>query len=678
MPADLKPDKIITLALKRFKLIEDAERDLRKLALEDIKFAKDSEQWPDTIRATRNMVGQERPCLVINRMPQFIRQVTNDERMNRPAIKIDPVDEATIDDAKIREGLIRHIQVASNADIAYDTACDNQVTCGFGYIRLITEYCNDTSFDQEIRIKRIKNPLIVYFDPFAIEPDYSDAKYCFIVADMPRSEFESEYSGNKDYSSEVFKSIGDNGPTWGNDDIIRIAEYFEVSESPKKIYLLNDSTTTDKEPDENAVGADMQPLTVVDKRDTSERKVIWRKITAMEVLEEKEWPGIYIPIIPVLGEDTDIDGKRVLKGMVRDAKDPQRMYNYMASAETEAIALSPKAPFIIAEGQVEGYEDEWDTANIRSYSRLTYKPTSIDGIQVPMPMRQQAEPPIQAIATALAQADRDIMNTTGIYQAGLGQRSNETSGKAIVARQHEGDISNFHYVDNLSRAIRFVGVQCLDLFPKIYDAPRAIRILHEDGEAEIIKINQMFEHNGKQVNYDMNNGKFDVVVNVGPSFTTRRQEAAASMVQMIQAAPQLMSVIGDIMVRNMDWPEAQEAAERIKKMLPPQLQDDQQGQQQIPPQVQQQLQQSQQMIQQLTQALNQAHDERDAKTQELQSKERIAEQDNQTKIAVAEINNHMKVLSEELKHMREHAQMNIAQIPNQSPSPEIPQQVESQ
>lgn len=635
-------DKIVTLALERFKLAEDAEHDIREKSLKDLRF-RAGEQWPDEIVTGR--IQQKRPCLSINRLPQFIRQVTNDQRMNRPSLKIDPTDDATIETAKIMEGMVRHIQVNSNADIAFDTACDSQVTIGFGYFRVITEYCDDYSFEQDIKIKRIKNPFTVYFDPHCTEPDYSDAKWCFIVEDVPRADFFAGYEGDQEqYSSEVFKSIGDNGPDWGDDKTIRVAEYFEVVEKDKTIYLLPDGSIVEEVP---------EGVTAINKRVTKDRKVVWRKMTAVEVLETKDWAGKYIPVIPVLGDDLDIDGKRELIGMVRYAQDPQRMYNYWASAQTEAIALAPKSPFIVAEGQIEGYETFWKNANQEAYSHLPYKPTSINGILVPPPQRQQAEPPVQAMVQALQQAGEDLKNTTGIYDASLGQRSNETSGKAIMARQREGDVANFHYIDNLSRAIRYLGVILLDLIPKIYDTPRVIRILHEDGEAEMIKINQLFDHNGKQVMYDVTAGRYDVVCNVGPSFTTKRQEAAESMTQMVTAFPPLMQLAGDLMVKNFDWPGAQEVAERLKKMLPPQLQDNE-GQQQIPPQVQQQMQQMGQMIEQLTAELNKARDESDAKLIETESRERIAAQDNETKIIIAEMNNNLKALQEDLKHMRDH------------------------
>lgn len=627
MASDLSKDSTVSIALKRFKLAADAEKDIREASLEDLKFSKGSDQWPADVRLTRSAPGSQRPCLTINRIPSFTRQVTNDQRMNRPSLKIDATDESTIDTAEIMEGLVRHIQVASDADIAYDTACDSQVNIGFGYFRVITEYCNDKSFDQDIKIKRIKNPFTVYFDPFAIEPDYSDAKWAFIVADISKDDFKASYDGDEDYGDLSFITEGDDRSQWMTGESIRVAEYFEVVETKSKIYQIIDGTITDQRPEDKRL--------ILNQREITQKEIVWRKITALEVLETLPWAGSYIPIIPVLGEDTDIDGERVLKGMVRDAKDPQRMYNYWVSAQTEAIALAPKAPFIIAEGQVEGYEKLWDSSNVRNWPYLVYKPQTINGNLVGAPQRQQAEPAIQAISQAIAQSGDDLKNTTGIYSAGLGQREGDISGRAIQGLQKEGDVGNFQWQDNLARSIKYLGKILLDLIPKIYDAPRVIRILHEDGEAEVVKINQMFDRKGKQQNYDMSIGNYDVVVNVGPSFSTKRKEAADGMLQMLQTNPNLWNTLGDLAVRNLDLPGAQQMADRLKKMLPPQLQDTPGGQPEIPPQVQQQMQQLTQQNQQLTQALNHANELESNKTMELESKERIAASKNETDLIIA-------------------------------------------
>lgn len=649
------PNAIITEALQRFKQAEDAENDWRNTGLEADKFAT-GEQWPRNVKQAREV--ESRPCLTINRMMQFVRQVTNDARMNRPSVKIDPVDDSDKDVAEILEGLVRHIQVASNADVAYDTACQSQVTKGWGYFRVITDYCDDDTFDQNILIKRVKNAFSVYFDPYCQEPDYSDAKFAFVVSDIPMEEFKRDYP-NADTSSLVFTTTGDTPPDWATNDTIRVCEYFSVEEKPGKLYQFSDGMSVGGD-DAEAVKkqAEAAGVQVVKERDTKVRKVIWRKITAAEVLEEKEWPGKFIPIIPVLGEDVDVDGKRHLTGMVYSAMDSQRQYNYMSTAQTEAIALAPKSPFIMAAGQVEGYEAFWKNANNVAYAYLPYNAINVDGQSVPPPQRNQAEPPIQAMVIATQKASEDMKATTGIFDANLGAKSNETSGKAIMARQKEGDVSNFHYIDNLSRAIRHLGVILIDLIPKIYDAPRVLRIVKPDMTSKMVPVNQPVGPDNKPIQpgmegvakiYDLTTGKYSVTVEVGPSFSTKRQEAADAMTSVIQAAPEIMQICGDLLVKNLDFPGADEMAERLHKALPPQLQDQDDGGEKVPPKAQAQMAQMDQMVQQLTQAVHQLQDEKDMKAADLASKEKIAAQGNETQLVIAAMKQEMMGSMELLK-----------------------------
>lgn len=641
----------IPTALKRFELAAEAEHDIREKALADLKF-RAGEQWPADRLASREQ--QNSPCLTINQCPKFIRQVTNDARQNRPAIKISPTDDSTKHTAEIIEGICRHIEVSSDADIAYDTACDNQVTMGFGYLRVITEYCDEMSFDQDIKIERVKNPFTVYFDPSAVKPDYSDAKWAFVTSDIPKDEFKLSYP-DATLSNTVLQSQGDAPAGWMTKENIRIAEYFQVIEDKKTIHQMADGSILDDE----GIKKLQAPLAMKNKRETTIRSVKWSKITAFEELESGDWAGKWIPLIPVLGDDLDIDGKRQLTGMVRDIQDPQRMYNYWTSAFTEAIALAPKAPYIMAEGQDEGYEGIWQTANVKNLPYLIYKPVALGQNLAPAPQRNNAEPPVQAMAHAIAQAGEDLKSITGIYDANLGQRSNETSGKAIMARQRQGDTSNFHYIDNLSRAIRHLGVILLDLIPKIYDAPRIVRIVHEDRTHDMVKINQpsgeMGEDGAEKV-YDVTTGKYDVVVETGPSYNTKRQESAAGMQNLIQAYPDIMKVAGDIFVKNMDFPQSGDIANRIKAILPPQVLQGEDGDAPVPPQIAQKLQQSGQMIEQLTGELNKAKDVIQTKQLELESKERIAYAgyENDTIVAAikAESANNLALMMSELQHIQ--------------------------
>jgi hypothetical protein len=627
------PD-ILETAKKRFALAVEAESEIRKEALEDLRFST-GEQWPADVKKSREL--DRRPCLTINRLPNSIHQLTNDQRQNRPSVKVSPVDDkADIEVAKILQGIIRHIEYASDADTAYDTAFDSAVRAGFGFVRVVTEYCDPMSFEQDIRIKRIRNRFSAYLDPSYQLPDGSDAQWGFVVEDMSKEEYKAEYPDSKLADSTDFDVLGDRRADWMTEDTFRIAEYFYKEMKDTKIYLLSDkSVVTDAEIEEHFQGVLPEGVTIVDERMTQLPVIKWVKMNGLEILEETEWPGRWIPIIPVLGEELDIDGKRILKGIVRDAKDPQRMYNYWASAETETIALAPRAPFIGVEGQFEGYESEWNTANVRNHAFLQYKAKTIGGQPVGPPQRNVYEPPVQAITQARGMAAEDLKATTGIYDAALGNRSNENSGVAIQRRATQAQTSNFHFMDNLAKSIRHIGRILVDLIPKVYDTERAIRILGEDGNEEIIQINKLFERKGKSVQYNLGSGKYDVTVNTGPSFESKRQEAVQAMLDLTRAYPQVAQVAGDLMVRNMDWPGAQDIADRLKKTLPPGLADDKDGKQpQAPPEMQAQMQQMNQMIEQLTEQLHHKTHLIETKSLELESRERIEMQKIQAQIEI--------------------------------------------
>lgn len=643
----------IAQALKRWKLADDAEADMRAAAKDDLRF-RAGDQWDVKWKELRD--SDRRPCITVNRIPQFVKQITNDQRQNRPSLHVIPTDDSEEETAEILEGMIRHIQVSSDSEIAADTACEKQVEIGFGYMRVATEYCHEMSFDQDIKIKRIKNPFTVYFDPSAIEPDYSDAKWCQIVDDVNREDLEAKYP-DVDFGNEnAFVGLGNEVRSWIAQETVRVSEYFCVEETEKTIYQLNDGSVVEKLPPglkENGTifhPQTMAAISVKRKRTTTKRKIMWYKLTAAAILEQKEWPGSYIPIIPVLGDEIELDGKRNLLGLIRFAKEPQKMYNYMVSAQVEAIALAPKAPYLAAEGQTEGHE-EWDTLNTRNHGLLTYNPVSLNGVVIGAPQRQTAEPPIQAITIAVQQASQDLKNTTGIFDASLGNRSNETSGVAINARQRESDVANFNFVDNLSRSYRYLGVVLLDLIPRIYDAPRVVRITHEDKESKLVKINEIFNENNQRKIYDLSKGRYDVIVDTGPSYATKRIEASQTMLELAKANPQVWQIAGDLITANMDLAGSKEISERFKKTLPPQLQDTPEGQIELPPQVQQYIAQLEQNHDQLVEALNKANDERDQKVMELESRERIANANNTTKIITTGFSTNKDLLALELAHI---------------------------
>lgn len=639
MTADKKPnpkhDEILSLIKERFKLCEDAEADSRKLALEDLEFAA-GDQWP--VEVLRKRKAKNKPCLTVNRIPQFIRQITNDIRQNKPAIKVSPVDDqADIDTAKIYQGIIRHIEYSSNADTAYDRASDSAVRCGFGFIRLVTEYCDHASFNLDIRIKSVRNRFKCFIDPFSKEPDGSDAEYGFEFDDMKPEAYKAQFPNSKlSHKNADWDTFGAQAPGWMAKERVRVAEYFAKEYQDDTIIQLSDGSTVLESELEQKIAEGLNAGIVLDEqgqpvvRKTKVPVVKWYKTNGVEILEETIWPSKWIPIIPVLGEEHDINGKRILEGVVRHAKDPQRIVNYQTSNEAEAIALAPKAPYIGTIQQFKGLEKIWENANDDTFAFLPYNP---DG-QAPPPQRNFGEPAVQAITNAKVMAAEDLKAVTGIYDAALGNRSNENSGVAIQRRAMQAQTSNFHFVDNLSKSIRHVGRCLVDLIPKVYDAERAIRILGEDGNEEVIKINQEFEHKGELKTYSFSKGKYDVTVSSGPSYETKRQESLATMLELTKSVPQIGQVAPDLLIKAMDFPMAQELAERLKKTLPPGMADDPNGKKPLPPEAQAQMQQQMQMIEQLTEQLKAKTELVATKQMEHDSAERIAAMNNETKAAI--------------------------------------------
>jgi hypothetical protein len=563
----------------------------REAELDDLRFmagsADNNYQWPSDVlssrASTQGMTINARPCLTINKLPQHVRQVTNDQRQNRPTGKVIPADDhADVEVAEVFNGVIRHIEYVSDADVAYDTACDNQVTYGEGYVRLLTEYCDDNTFDQDIRIARIRNSFSVYMDPMIQDPTGADAKWCFITQDVTKDEYERQYP-NASVRSIQEEGVGDPSLSqWLNENTVRIAEYFYVDYKPGTLNLYPDGLTAQEGSREDRV-AKLMFGAPVRSRQVERRTIKWVKTNGFEVLEEQDWPGKWIPVVRVIGNEFEIDGELHISGLIRNAKDAQRMYNYWTSQEAEMLALAPKAPFIGYGGQFEGYEGQWKTANVNNWPYLEVNADATDALGNPLPLPQRAPPPLAQTGLIQAKmgASDDIKSTTGQYDSSLGATSNERSGKAILAREKQGDTGTYHYIDNLARAVRHVTRQLIDLIPKIYDTPRIARIVGLDGDVSMARIDptqpepvrKIVDEEGNVIEkiYNPSVGKYDVVAVTGPGYATKRQEAAESMAQVLQGNPALWQVAGDLFVKNMDWPGAQEMAERLRKSIDPKL-----------------------------------------------------------------------------------------------------------
>jgi hypothetical protein len=609
---------ILATARSRLDMAIGALSESREDEIDDLKFYAGSPdnhwQWPADVLATRGAVqGQTinaRPCLTINKLPQHVRQVTNDQRQNRPSGKVIPADDkADVAVAEIFNGMARHIEYISDADVAYDTACENQVSYGEGYIRILTEYCDDNTFDQDIKIGRIRNSFSVYMDPTIQDPCGSDAKWCFITEDISKADYERMYPDSAPITTLQSLGVGDqNLSQWLNEDTIRIADYYYVDydRATLNLYPGNITAFAGTPEDKMLKGQFGKPLKT---RESDRQKIKYCKINGYEILEEREWAGRYIPVVRIVGNEFEVDGRLYVSGIVRNAKDAQRMYNYWVSQEAEMLALAPKAPFIGYGGQFEGYETQWKTANTTNWPYLEVNPDVTDGSGSILPLPQRAQPPMASsgLLQAKAGASEDIKASTGQYNASLGMTSNERSGRAILARQREGDVGTYHYGDNLARGVRHITRQLVDLIPKIYDTQRVARIIGEDGETDMVKIDPMQAEPVKKIVdqegividkiYNPSVGKYDVVVTTGPGYATKRQEALEAMAQLLQGNPQLWQVAGDLFVKNMDWPGAQEMAKRFAKTIDPKLMQD--GDK--PPELQQAEQQIQAMGQEMEQ-----------------------------------------------------------------------------
>jgi uncharacterized membrane protein len=594
-------DDILQEAMEAFEQCESAEKDNRTDGLDDLKFARLGVQWPEKIRKQRQLEG--RPCLTINKLPAFLRQVVNDSRQNKPGIAVHPVEKGDKETAEVIEGLIRNIEKTSNADVAYDTAVDNSATTGVGYIGVNLDYACDDTFEQDIVIKAKPNRFAIYGDPYSQCADSSDWMVAFEVEEMAEASFKRKYPKAEvsDFGSGSWQS----GWCDTGTKKARVAAYWKRSEIMRELvqWTAGEFGGVNFKDDLKKIQGDYGSLTIGASRPVKSYSVKQYTITQMEVLSEIDWVGKYIPLIPVYGEEINEEGKRHFRSLIRDARDPQQMLNFWRTSSTELVALAPKAPFIGPKGAFKS-DPRWATANNASHPFIEF-----DGSVAP-----QRQPftgvPAGDLQMALNASD-DMKAVLGIYDASLGARSNETSGVAINARQHEGDVSTFHFIDNLSRAIRHTGVVVIDLIQKVYTTDRIVRVLGIDGTAESVKITgDKGAHDPQSNIYNLTLGKYDLDVKAGGNYTTQRQQALDMLTELVRAEPQAAMILGDIIVELMDIPGGDKAVKRLQAMLPPQVRQAEDGDnpetQAMQAQMDQQHQQFQQILGQMQQQLQEA------------------------------------------------------------------------
>jgi hypothetical protein len=616
MPEQTEEDFIAT-ARKRFQAAADDEKPLREEALIDLKFVA-GDQWDPKLKKQREDAG--RPAMTFPRCHTFVQQVSNEARQNKPQIKFAPKEDGDEDTAEVYEGMARAIQYSSDAQIAYETAVEYSAGGSFGYYRFLTDYSEDGGDDLDLKIMPV-------FDPFAVYGILVPAcfrrrpLYAFVVEDIPKDEFKQLYP-KSNIVTLGWEEAEKKAEGWIGTETVRIAEYWYV-EQPKE------------------------------KR--GRPTVRCSKITGLEKLpgEDMTWPGYCIPIIPVLGKQMIIDGKPKLFSVVRHQRDTQKMINYSKTRIAETLSTSPISPFMVAAGQIQGYEAKWNTLNTTVYPYIEYNQVDSGGKPAPPPERNTFEPPIQALSEFVAQEVDDMKATAGIYDASLGAKSNSTSGTAKQQDTQQANTTNMHFLDNLERAFKEGGLVMADVIPKVYDTARMIAILGIDEAPKVVKINQAYNDNGKQKHYKVGGegaGKYHVVVTMGRAFSTKRQETFDMMTQLAHNSPNSFPMFADIMFKNSDIAGSDQLAERFYKMLPPQLHDDDENDPEAKAQaLQGQLAQATQHLQAINAYAQQLEKEKEGKVVEQQGKAQIAQMEiaskesiikmqEATKIAVAQIN----------------------------------------
>lgn len=604
---DSEKDKaIIDRAMSFLKSSMDAESTNRSEAQEDLRFSY-GEQWPAEIQNSRLL--EQRPCLTINKLGSYIKKVTNQQRQQRPRIKVQAVDSrADVKIADILSGICRHIEVNSSADTAYDGAFEYAVRMGWGYWRVITDYCRDDSFDQDIYIETVDNPFSVYFDPASMSPDGSDQDQCLIADLMRKTDFKRLYPKANEGASFNAIGTGDYIGDWILENEIRVAEYFEKIQTKDNLFMLEDRSTIWEDELERMKEANPGlDIAIIAERESFRTKVMWYKLTALEILERRELPNRWIPVIPVYGERAILDGKCKKFGIVRDAKDPQRMYNFWRTSMTESVALAPKAKWLVAQGADEGFEQEWQQANLSARPILHHKIMD-NGTPLPIPQRIQPEPPPEGAMVAAMSVSDDLSSVLGIVEPAQRIGGN-VSGKALNAERLESDTSNFHYYDNLTRSIAHTGRIILDLVPHYYDTERVLRIIGDDGRPTMVTVNQkVTDEMGaiQKILNDVTIGQYDVVMDTGPGYNTKRQEALEAFTNLLNSplGEEVAKVGPDLAVRVIDAPGMETLADRFAAANPlaqlDEMSDIPESAQLMIKSLQQQLQQAQGAIQQLS------------------------------------------------------------------------------
>lgn len=628
-----KPTELFERAKARIEECKEFNRPQHERIRGELRFSNPAnpEQWAREDLTQRS----GRASLTLDRTNQFIQQVVNDARQSNPGVQVLPVDDkGDPKTAEVLGGMFRHIEYRSRAPQAYDTAIDLSARVGLGWLRCYPED-TDVEGEQEIRIARIVDSTSAGLDPNSVEADGSDARWSYVETAMTERAFKAAYPKAKPVT---FSDAG-----WRAGEKITICEYFEIEEQVENTIVAigeDGYRCTYSEDDYWRAVQDGEQLRVIETSQGTRRRVRWVKMTGAEVLEETEFPSRYQPIIPVLGYELWVDGQRYLCGLTRRLMDGQKLHNYQMSAVAEFLGTQPKAPIMAPFEAIEGFEDDWARLNRGNPAYLPYNALDENGRPIPAPTRQMPPPMPGAYAQMAQFAVAEMEASVGMYKANLGQQGNETSGRAIRARQLEGDTATFHFIDNLSRSIEQLARVIIDMIPRIYTRERVAHIVGADGGHSTVRVTQggpaaRVDQRGKVLSINPNVGRYDVRVKTGPSYTTQREDTAQQLADMIQAQPQLAPILGPMWARLKDIPEGDKISRLLLAMAPPQVQQLEGADegQQVPPEVAARLQQQEQQLQEMHQMLEQAA----AKLQELQAGAKAKELDHIAKAAELEI-----------------------------------------
>jgi len=549
-------ENIITEALDRFEVAGDSWSEIYEQSIADVQFVDDDDgQWEDSARESRH----NRPCLTFDKLSAAVDRVVGGQLANMPSIKVRAAEEGDEDIAEVYQGLIQ--QIDQRGIQAFKTAFKFAVKSGWGCVLVDHDYIDDVSLDQDIVIREIKNPFAVLIDPVIQVQNVQEARYGFLFEDLERKEFERLYP-DANVAETDFESTG-NGESWISEDQVRVADYYRIVLEKQTLVQLSDGRVVDqKEIEPVRDELNLMGITLGKTREVQVRKLERFKITATEVLDEVECTGRFIPIIPVLGKTSNIDGRFISRGLVRKAKDAQRLYNYSRSVAVEVTGLTPKQPYFVTPAMIKGHESRWKNMMVSNDPVMMF---NFDNGQ--KPFREQPAQGSPGLMQDAQLAAEDIKSATGVFDANMGAQGNETSGVAIRGRQFQGEMSNFEFQDQLVDSMELAGRVCIDMIPNVYDTERTIRIIGEDEREEVVAVNKtlMDGATGEYVKtMDLNVGSYDIKVSSGPSYTTRKQETAEQLSTIVAQNPAMSELVGDVLFKNMDLVGGDEVISRLR------------------------------------------------------------------------------------------------------------------